>query len=401
MGKGGKLQPVNLMTGRDRLPVLTSVRFFAAIYVVFFHYAKPFVASNLILNTIVQYGYVGVSFFFVLSGFILTYNYLADPGKPVNKRRFWIARFARIYPVYILAFLLALAVQTPSLQLHSLKDTARLMATMVSEAGLGQAWTPWTSCVINCPAWSVSTEAFFYLLFPFLGAWLVQRSNPQLRNLIIVLFALLLLPAVLYFLLAQAAPGADTVDRLLTLLAYTPIVHLPQFLIGSIAGLIYLRGREKQAFVRRGKWMGVLAFLVFILMIASLFLLQALSRSYTMTKAFFLLFNSGLLSLGFAYLIIYLAAAKNPLMDFLSHPALVLLGDASYGIYILQNPLGYLAFFLLYGSIDHSQFSSLSGFWLYLGTLVLLSVVIYRVYETRARRWINEQASTLWNFLTA
>ena len=90
--------------GIPRLPVLkalTSARFFAALHVALYHLIHPFKIWG-IFAPVMSAGYTGVSFFFVLSGFILTYahgtEYEAGRG---NAQKFWIARFARIYPVYL------------------------------------------------------------------------------------------------------------------------------------------------------------------------------------------------------------------------------------------------------------------------------------------------------------
>jgi peptidoglycan/LPS O-acetylase OafA/YrhL len=89
---------MNLDDARPRLPALTSLRFFAALHVVCFHFlAFKIVSGERWLGQISSIGYVGVSFFFVLSGFILVYTYA---GRDIPARDFWRARFARIYPAF-------------------------------------------------------------------------------------------------------------------------------------------------------------------------------------------------------------------------------------------------------------------------------------------------------------
>ena len=81
---------------------LTSARFFAALYVMLFH-SVPTIPSqgnpHGVLTRIIGLGYVGVPFFFLLSGFILAIVYLKN-STPIDKRKFYLARFARIYPLY-------------------------------------------------------------------------------------------------------------------------------------------------------------------------------------------------------------------------------------------------------------------------------------------------------------
>src|SRR5271154_3420401 len=116
--------------GKRRLNALTTLRFFAAMHVVLFHCAptlaiktgerlamttshSPAMVRELVamvsqgMIAVMDAGPWSVSFFFILSGFILVYNY-GDGRRPLDAGRFWVARFARIYPVYLIGFLLAM-----------------------------------------------------------------------------------------------------------------------------------------------------------------------------------------------------------------------------------------------------------------------------------------------------
>src|SRR5690348_9842412 len=95
---------------QGHLNALTGLRFFAAFYVVIFHFGKYHLASapHWLFN-IGRSGYIAVGLFFVLSGFVLTYTYLggAAPWTRLDKRTFWVARLARIYPLYVLSLAMA------------------------------------------------------------------------------------------------------------------------------------------------------------------------------------------------------------------------------------------------------------------------------------------------------
>ncbi|GEP53726.1 hypothetical protein RSO01_08920 [Reyranella soli] len=105
-------------TSRPPLPILTTLRFFAAAEVVAFHVAqtKPAWSSPVgILSGLMSGGYSAVVFFFVLSGFILAYVHTGENGRAgcnVSATRFWRLRFARIAPAYYLGLLLALPIVT-------------------------------------------------------------------------------------------------------------------------------------------------------------------------------------------------------------------------------------------------------------------------------------------------
>src|SRR5207248_11685632 len=89
----------------SQLKALTGLRFFPALLVVLYQFT---LVSHAHIAGIVDCGFVGVSLFFVLSGFILAYNYLDRPNAHrFDRLTFWAARFARIYPVYLLAFVIA------------------------------------------------------------------------------------------------------------------------------------------------------------------------------------------------------------------------------------------------------------------------------------------------------
>jgi peptidoglycan/LPS O-acetylase OafA/YrhL len=165
-----------------QLPALTSLRFIAALAVVVLHYRDLLgPLPGWLMHAIVG-GQFGVTFFFVLSGFILTYRYrdwFAGGVAATDYRRFQRFRLARIYPVYVLGLLL----DTPW---HLLErawagqlaaDGPTFAASwLVNLAGL-QAWVPAVPYAMfwNTPAWSVAAEFFFYATFPWVCCTLARR----------------------------------------------------------------------------------------------------------------------------------------------------------------------------------------------------------------------------------
>src|ERR1700729_848531 len=85
------------------LPALTGIRTLLAIFIILFHFTPPHLG---LLYPIVNNGYVFVGVFFLISGYVLTYNY-ADRAQTLSKREFWLARFSRLYPVYLLVLILS------------------------------------------------------------------------------------------------------------------------------------------------------------------------------------------------------------------------------------------------------------------------------------------------------
>src|SRR5688572_17859609 len=197
---------------RTAIASLTGIRFFAAIHVVFFHYAPGLPHY---LGNVVQNGYLAVGLFFVLSGFVLTYNY---GDRKIEPRRFWLARFARIYPAYLLGFLLI----APAVIVRLQGDPVKLAASGVAAAALLQGWIPGLALVWNGPGWSLSVEAFFYLLFPLMLPVLARLST---RGLWLAGGACCLLAAL-------------AGERFM----YVPLFRLPEFGLGIAMGLLFLLG---------------------------------------------------------------------------------------------------------------------------------------------------------------
>ena len=156
--------------GRPQLHALTGLRFVVAFQVLAYHALAPKAASPFWMRSLVGSGYVGVSLFFVLSGFVLTYTYHdALRDGTATRRAFLASRVARIYPVYLLSLAVALPPLFWLIASKGLRmDWGWFTQLVAMYAGLVQAWDPRRACVLNCPAWSLSDEAFFYLAFLFI-----------------------------------------------------------------------------------------------------------------------------------------------------------------------------------------------------------------------------------------
>lgn len=134
---------------------LTSFRFIAALMVFIFHAG---------LLSQYQLGAAGVSFFFVLSGFILAYNYHAKMQDLSREKikSFYLARFAKIYPIHILTFLIALPVTLFYFHPDGLY-LVKLAFMSVINLSLVQSFVPsqGTYFNFNGVSWTLSVEAFF------------------------------------------------------------------------------------------------------------------------------------------------------------------------------------------------------------------------------------------------
>jgi peptidoglycan/LPS O-acetylase OafA/YrhL len=141
--------------GSGRLGRLTGMRFFAALAVVLCHVGYQFTNTSSV-NVAESYGYIGVSFFFVLSGLVLTWSYSGQ-----SAQRFVWRRLCRIWPLQFLVALFAFTALAS-------QEKGASTAGHVLEVVLLQAWSPKQKIYFggNGVSWSLSCELFFYVLFP-------------------------------------------------------------------------------------------------------------------------------------------------------------------------------------------------------------------------------------------
>jgi peptidoglycan/LPS O-acetylase OafA/YrhL len=149
---------------------LTSLRFWAAMWVVLYHY-WPKLATSWV-SPLVEKGYLGVELFFVLSGFILCHVYLPAAGEGrLNYAGFLWARLARIYPLH-LATLVGLGLMAAAAGAAGFQVDKSVLAwtSLPANLSLTQAWGLAPEAGWNHPSWSISAEWFAYLTFPLFAA---------------------------------------------------------------------------------------------------------------------------------------------------------------------------------------------------------------------------------------
>lgn len=227
---------------RVRLDSLTGLRFPAALAVWLFHislpafspFADPDVARAYAV-AVRDLGAAGVTFFFVLSGFVLTWS--AAEGDPVVS--FWRRRFVRIVPLYWVSAAVAF---------WAIPQGAAAPGGGVPYLTLTQVWLPdyATNFGLNPPGWSLAVEAFFYLAFPFLLVPLRRAGAAALRW--VLLGAVLVV--VLVTVLGGRLPAGGTylvnepaVSGLQYWFVYVlPVGRLPDLVLGMVLALLVRRG---------------------------------------------------------------------------------------------------------------------------------------------------------------
>jgi peptidoglycan/LPS O-acetylase OafA/YrhL len=345
---------------------LTSLRFFAAFLVVLHHTVEgvaPRVLRPGWLNRLHQYTGATVLLFFILSGYVLAVVYL-EPGKPISKRHFWLARFARIYPLY----LVALVLDAPNLYLYRLAKygaKAALFKTSISFAGsvlLLQQWFPILSG-IDFPNWSLSVEAFFYLLFPLFAAVLWRLRLAVQVSLMVILY--------LGFFGLQCIGSRLGVNPFAHIY---PVMYLPYFVAGIVLLSIHkwiLEDATRLLICQR------------ISPVASAFAIAVLATACAAPPRFGGIVLPGLVFLpGFSLLLLSFALGNRWIDSSFSWPILVLLGEASYGLYLLHVIVWTWMFGYLHLILTGTTY------FIYLATAIALSVASFKYLETPARRSI-------------
>lgn len=324
-----------------RLESLTGLRFLAAMLVLLYHVSifwQP--PDPLRLGSA---GLTGVSFFFVLSGFVLMWS--RRPDDPPTT--FWWHRFARVWPLHALTFLLALAVVPAVGAGGSLLNLALL-----------QGWYPdiEISHGLNQPSWSLSAEAFFYALFPIL-AITVSRARP--RTVLLGVTAGMLTLAVLGLALADG--------QLLRWLLYTcPLYRLGEFVAGM--GL---------AVAVRSGWRPPLPLGAALAACGTVYLACA----YFLAENVLPFTYSAVMAVMFA-LVIGAAAARDIDLrgSILSSRCLVLLGKWSFALYLVHWPV-----FVVAERATDAWWSPVAA----VALAIALAAVLFTWFERPVERWLR------------
>lgn len=348
---------------------MTGLRCFAAINIVFFHFSNPQWFG--FLAPVVNAGFISVSYFILLSGFVLAYNY-ADRARngQLDRKRFWEARFTRIYPIYLLSILLSLGNLKSEYGSHT---HAMFWAGLVLTPLLLQGWIPATSTFLNTPAWTMSAEAFYYAIFPWMAKWKrPERMAPYLVKMAGI-WALGIVPGALY--MAFNPDGIKWPDRWsygiwLWALKYTPYAHIASFIFGvMLASLDQMIARNNPVRL----WLGISGFV-------GIYALLSLGPLVP-----YVIIHDGLLMPLFGCIILGLAG-ENPLAHFLSARPFVFVGEASYCLYLLH--------FNLWHIVHDSGVLERLGLirfdpWLSYALMIVLALVALHFIEKPAQRLLR------------
>ena len=198
----------------------------AALGVFVFH-SQPLLPRWSVLAPLVAGGQTGVSFFFVLSGFVLTWSAGATH---VAVQRFWQRRAARILPGYAVGWLIGIPVTWLTF------GAWPAVTALVGTGTLTQSWFDDKSVYfgVNGVGWSLSCEVLFYLLFPVLLPALQRLSGRGLLTVAGACVAVLVMVDVAGLLVAGTEAG-DPAGSVFWWVSILPVSRLPEFVLGMAA----------------------------------------------------------------------------------------------------------------------------------------------------------------------
>ena len=344
---------------------LTSLRFFFAFFVFLSHLTFANTDNNLLQwlqRNVFFEGYLGVSFFFILSGFVLAYSYKEKfLEEKITKKSFYLARFARIYPLHFITLILAV----PIIYFHNSLGISSFFINLF----LLQSFIPKENLFFsfNAPAWSISNEMFFYLIFPFLI--ILFEKVKKLKTLFYIAAPLILAAGIILVPEHYHKP----------LFYVNPIIRSFDFILGMLLYDLFKNEKFKSLFstIKRATLAELFTMLIFLI--------------------FFIFHNY--FARGFRFsiyywipmcLIIYtFVQNKGYISKILSNHILVFLGEISFGFYMIH----YLV--ITYGNmlknIYFINFNEILLSAIYFITTLLISFLSFIYFEKPMNTFIKKK----------
>ncbi|RSD29134.1 acyltransferase family protein [Vibrio pectenicida] len=354
---------------KKHIGALTGIRGVAALWVLLHHLVTQYPLEGKLphlITNIAEKGWLGVDLFFLLSGFVIAYVHHNDFSNQISFsiwRRFMWLRIARIYPVHLvttLALIPIFLLASSQFNYQSAVDAfslPKLLFSLSLTNGMGIG----NSIGWNAPSWSVSSEFFAYLCFPFLAAS-IFRTPLSVRQCISIIGAIFILTISLgWFLTSRQSYFAGWEFVLLRVLS--------EFVVGMIIFRIYQISKFRTLFP-----VALVALAVIVLM--SLF--NTPSRW------------DWVLIIAFGLLLFSLTDESHFASRWLSSSAAVYLGKISYSVYLCHGVV-FMVLNSAFGRLlpDWSGVALLLPTLAYVGISLLAAHIIYTFIEVPAQRWLK------------
>ncbi|MGZ5790409.1 MAG: acyltransferase family protein [Burkholderiaceae bacterium] len=385
-------------TKAKHLNALTSLRFFAAMAILIHH-------CNGVFWPVAELGPIdmGVSFFFVLSGFILTYVYHDMQNNKTDILRFYALRIARIWPLHVACLLLTiLFIPLPG---------PFNIGVLVANFFLVHAWIPYDQYFFsyNYVSWSISTELFFYLIFPLIVLHLRRWLSVSL------VLSILAVMALTFTSVAADLPSWDATQNNLSstgLLYVHPLARCLEFILGIATCVAFFNSAGSRQSSAKWTWIEIASIALFVLgyryFIASFaplvhWILLAVGATdipmaslpydadtigeVSSDAQMFLVEWANHVGLApFATLLIYVMAhQRGAISRLLSKKWLVFLGEISFSLYLAHQII--LRYFLIH-FLAATAIPKMAWLVIFLLSVLLISVALYLVVEKPSREFM-------------
>jgi peptidoglycan/LPS O-acetylase OafA/YrhL len=405
---------------RPDVLALTGLRFLAAFFVLLAHGLSATLTNNEppkgAVLWLMQASGFGMTLFFVLSGFVIHYNYarLVTDGRWRGIAAFIWARFARLYPLLLLMMLVYVLVS----QRHVAYWTGRpeeINAIFQALPYFLLSIQSWIYKLIgggalidairggSPPTWSVSTEWFFYFAYPLIAWFILRARAPAIILFVIGIWCVLWTsfstglydrtPQIDAWAVDHFGPIAEMQNHedsfVRWLLYVSPYLRIGEFVLGAITAQLYiaLQGRDV---TRRENTLGGALFWAAAL---SVLMVTYLEYSPDVPMTIFRKMNMNFALAPSVALLVFCAAryrgAASRLLT--SRPAIAL-GEASYSIYLVHS-IVLISAVKLTGSAVHGTAYNVLKLIVLMAIVVAISLLLYAYYEAPARQWLRRRGS--------
>jgi peptidoglycan/LPS O-acetylase OafA/YrhL len=402
-----EMRPERSGLGAHRLtdiPSLTGLRFFAALFVALGHATPALIRLGpepvLLLALLAPLTPVGMSLFFVLSGFVIHYNYSGLLTAPAaeNLAKFLMARFARLYPLYLLIVLVEIGFSWKAADLPVLPFYLTMSQSWFF--GLFDGTSPIHHLRLSAVSWSISTEWFFYCSYPFIMLALGgdHRSVKHMGRLALLAgfcMALSALGHVYYSAVddvggklwgsAVTGPAAANNSFAVWLLNYSPFGRMHEFLVGVVTGQLYLQMADKPPTQKETSVALIVLMLGFVTLAGTFYLLQQPIASPIMTPI-----CKFSIPVSIAVILFCCARYRSKLAAFLSWRSVVTGGEASYSIYLFHLViLQAVAIPVVLSNNMEMRLYVMTRLALSISLILLVSIGTYLAFESPTRAAIR------------
>lgn len=339
---------------------LNSIRAIAAFLVIVSHIERQLQYFNITSNIeLVKIGPVGVTLFFCLSGFLITYLLLIEKDlfNKINIKDFYIRRFLRIWPLYYILLLFVYLLIPYLLPEYYLQEKDRFTAKsallnvfFLTNVTMILKYTPLIISII----WSIGIEEQFYLFWP----WIVKSYN-LIKNIIFIILLLPILKIVLLLL-------SYKIENLKIIYDILNLTRFDSMAIGGLFGVLAL----KKSFtinnitIKDYWFKGTkIQLIIYPLTIFSLIYLVHFDLLFNV-------YNFQILPFLFSIILLNLVDTKNSIFN-LENKLFNYLGKISYSLYLLH-----FVFFYLFHPILRKWIDSFDSINLILKTFIVYFVSI-------------------------